>query len=151
MKLNKKSQWNQNQIVTFLEQSEIPIRLSFLNAANEPHICSLWYIYDNNAIWCAAHKNSFLIDQLKLNANISFEVSSNEYPYKGVRGKAVVELTMENADKTLSELIAKYLGNNNAKLSTWLMSRADDEYVIKVVPRLVNSWDFSNRMEKSLS
>jgi hypothetical protein len=148
MKLNKKSEWDQDQIIDFLEKSEIPIRLSFLNSANEPQICSLWYFYDNGAIWCASHKNSFLINQLKCNSNISFEISSNEYPYKGVRGKAAVELSMNDAESILSTLISKYLGCNNAKLSSWLISRADDEYVINITPTLVNSWDFSNRMEK---
>jgi hypothetical protein len=99
-------------------------------------------------IWCASHRNSFLINQLKRNSRISFEISSNEYPYKGVRGKAEVELSMNNAEKILNKLISKYLGSNNAKLSAWLMSRADDEYVINITPTLVNSWDFSDRMEK---
>jgi hypothetical protein len=75
-------------------------------------------------------------------------VSTNDYPYKGVRGKAEVELSMLNTESTLSKLIAKYLGSGNAQLSSWLLSRADDEYVIKITPKTVNSWDFSHRMKK---
>jgi hypothetical protein len=148
MKLNAKSLWDEDQIIKFLENAEIPIRLSFLNKAKEPQICSLWYQYDNGVICCASHKNSFLIKQLKHNTNISFEVSSNEYPYKGIRGKAEIELSMINAENILGKLISKYLGSNNSKLSSWLMSRIDDEYVIKIIPTVVNSWDFSDRMEK---
>lgn len=148
MKLNTKSQWDEAQIITFLENSETPIRLSFLNKANEPQICSLWYQYDNGVLWCASHKNSFLIKQLKRNVKISFEISTNEYPYKGIRGKAQIELSTINAQEVLAKLISKYLDSSNSKLSTWLMSRADDEYAIKIIPTLVNSWDFSDRMEK---
>lgn len=148
MKLNAKSHWNETQIIEFLEGSEVPIRLSFLNEAKEPQICSLWYQYDSGMIWCASHKNSFLISQLKHNTSISFEVSTNEYPYKGVRGKAEIELSMINAGDVLGKLISRYLGSNNSELSSWLMSRADDEYAIKLVPTLVNSWDFSDRMKK---
>jgi len=69
-------------------------------------------------------------------------------PYKGVRGKAQVELSMKDAGNVLGNLISKYLGSGNSKLASWLMSRADDEYVIKIKPALINSWDFSDRMEK---
>ncbi|MEH6559156.1 MAG: hypothetical protein V7459_09605 [Oceanicoccus sp.] len=148
MQLNPKSQWDEIQVKQFLENSKFPIRLAFLNKAKEPLICSLWYQYEDGAIWCASHKNSFLVSQLKNNGKISFEVSSNDYPYKGVRGKAETELSMINADNTLNKLISKYLGSENSQLSDWLMSRADDEYVIKIVPAVVNSWDFSDRMKK---
>tara|TARA_R110002110_G_scaffold66978_1_gene182973 strand:- start:60474 stop:60917 length:444 start_codon:yes stop_codon:yes gene_type:complete len=147
MKLNPKSQWDENQIVAFLATSRIPIRLSFLNKANEPQICSLWYEYEDAALWSASHKNSFLINQLKHNSTVSFEISTNDYPYKGVRGKAEVELSRVNADRVLGKLIAKYLGDGNTALSSWLLGRADDEYVIRIKPTLVNSWDFSGRME----
>lgn len=148
MKINKNSQWDEIQITRFLKSSKVPIRLSFLNKKQEPKICSLWYECDDGAIWSASHKNSYLINQLKHNASISFEISSNEYPYKGIRGKVEIELLMKDADNILGNLISKYLGSGNSKLSSWLMSRAEDEYVIKINPTLVNSWDFSHRMEK---
>ena len=148
MQLNPKSPWDEPKIVQFLETSEFPIRLAFLDKANEPLICSLWYQYENGVLWCASHKKSFLVSRLKNNKKIGFEVSTNDYPYKGVRGKAEVELSMLNTESTLSTLIAKYLGSGNAQLSSWLLSRADDEYVIKITPKTVNSWDFSHRMKK---
>lgn len=148
MNINKKSQWDESQIISFLESATFPLRLSFLNTANEPQICSLWYQYDNKAFWAASHKNSFLIKQLKHNKRVAFEISTNEYPYQGIRGKAEIELSKDNAENTLSLLISKYLGNGNSKLSTWLMSRANDEYVIKITPTSINAWDFSHRMEK---
>ncbi|QQD18373.1 hypothetical protein I6N98_00395 [Spongiibacter nanhainus] len=148
MRINKKSQWNESQIINFLGNTISPLRLSFLNKKKEPQICSLWYLYDEGVIWAASHKNSFLIQQLKHNERVAFEISSNDYPYWGVRGKADVELVQSNAEHILEKLIARYLGNSNAELATWLMSRADDEYAIKLTPTYVNAWDFSNRMEK---
>lgn len=148
MKIHPKSQWNETRIVEFLENSNFPIRISFLDEANEPHICSLWYQYVNGELLSASHKNAYLIRQLLNNKIIAFEVSSNEYPYKGVRGKATVELSKTDADNVLGNLISKYLGSGNSQLSSWLMSRADDEYVIRIIPSTINSWDFSDRMEK---
>lgn len=149
MKLNQKSQWDEDQIVAFLGSATVPIRLSFLNDKHEPLICSLWYRYEKGVIWCASHKNSFLVKQLKNNSKISFEVSTNDYPYKGVRGQANIALVKADADKVLGQLITKYLAGSNTSLSTWLMSRSDDEYVIKITPSSINAWDFSNRMQKS--
>lgn len=147
MKLSKKSKWCENEISTFLENVKIPIRLSFMNENNEPLICSLWFKYENGVMWSASHKNSFLISQLKVNRNISFEVSTNDYPYKGVRGKATVELSKLDAAPVLNDLLSKYLEGSNVGLSSWLMSRVEDEYAIKIFPSFINSWDFSDRMD----
>ena len=35
----------------------------------------------------------------------------------------------------------------NKGLSSWLMSRKKDEYAIKIEPTILNSWDFSARMD----
>ena len=84
--------------------------------------------------------------QLKNNGKVSFEISTNEYPYKGVRGKALAELSKLDADNVLAGLIDKYLDERNSKLAAWLMSRSDSEYVLKITPSIINSWDFSSRM-----
>ena len=59
-----------------------------------------------------------------------------------------MELVQSNAEHVLDKLIARFLGNSNKELAEWLMSRAADEYAIKLTPTYVNAWDFSNRMEK---
>ena len=77
-------------------------------------ICSLWFCYHDGIIWAASHKNSFLVKQLRDKPQVAFEVSTNEYPYKGVRGKARVELTTNNADKVLATLKKNELGREAA-------------------------------------
>lgn len=148
MKVSSKSKWNEKEISRFLESANFPIRVSFINHNDEPSICSLWFKYENGHIWSASHANSFLVRQLKNNRVISFEVSTNEYPYKGVRGKATVELSKIDAKAVLNQLTEKYLDGSNTRLSEWLMSRIEDEYAIKMTPSFINSWDFSDRMEK---
>lgn len=148
MKINAKSDWDQQRIVEFLQQAEVPVRLSFADAKGQPRICSLWFTFEDGALWSASHQNAFLVKQLQSGDLIAFEVSTNDYPYKGVRGQARVELTRHNAAGVLQALIAKYLGDSNQQLAQWLLSRADEEYVIKMVPTGVNAWDFSHRMEK---
>ena len=118
-----------------------------MNEDAEPMICSLWFKFIDDSLWCASHEKSYVVRQLKNNCKVSFEISTNEYPYKGVRGKASAELSKFNADHVLSGLIGKYLDERNSRLASWLMSRADSEYVLKITPSIINSWDFSGRME----
>ncbi len=146
MKINSKSKWGESEIKAFLNASIIPMRLAFMNKNDEPMICSLWFKFIDDSLWSASHENSYVVSQLKNNRKVSFEISTNEYPYKGVRGKAEVELSKLNADNVLAELIDKYLDERNSKLASWLMSRADGEYVLKITPSIINSWDFSDRM-----
>ena len=146
MKISSKSAWDESEIRAFLNVSTIPLRLSFMNKNHEPMICSLWFKFVDDSLWSASHGNSYVVSQLENNRKVSFEISTNEYPYKGVRGKAEVELSKLNADNVLAELIDKYLDEKNSKLASWLMSRADSEYVLKITPSIINSWDFSDRM-----
>lgn len=151
MKINSKSKWSESQIEEFLSSAAIPMRLSFMNMNDEPMICSLWFKFIDGSLWSASHENSYVVNQLKNNCKVSFEVSTNEYPYKGVRGKASVELSRVNADYILEELIDKYLDSRNSRLVSWLMSRVESEYVLKITPSIINSWDFSDRMEGKAS
>lgn len=148
MKLHAKSQWNQIQIEDFLASVNIPMRLAFLDKHNEPMVCSLWFMFDGKTLWSASHKNAYVIRCLKQIKKVSFEVSTNDYPYKGVRGKAEVKLSTDNASYVLNQLIEKYLADGNEALASWLMSRADNEYILKITPLTMNAWDFSDRMQK---
>ena len=148
MEIHEKSDWEKDQIETFLLEAQVPVRLAFCDAYGHPRICSLWFKYENGMLWSASHRNAYLVRQLVNDNRVSFEVSTNDYPYKGVRGKAGVELSRERAGDVLGALIEKYLGDTNRELAEWLLSRADEEYAIKITPQSVNAWDFSGRMKK---
>ena len=138
--------WTKKEIYGYLNAAKTPIRLACIDKNNQPTICSLWFIFENGILWCASHKNSHIIKLLKSNKKIGFEISTNNYPYKGVRGKGSVELITIDADTVLNKLVNKYLDGTNQTLSTWLLSRSSDEYAIKIQPQSLSSWDFSNRM-----
>ena len=104
MKISSKSQWDESEIRRFLNNATIPMRLSFMNKNGEPMICSLWFKFIDDSLWSASHQNAYVVNQLKNNSKVSFEISTNEYPYKGVRGKAEVELSKLNADNVLAQL-----------------------------------------------
>lgn len=148
MHVKAKSCWQAPAIRDFLSSAEIPLRLACMDKDGLPLICSLWFYFDQDCLWAATHKQSYIIGRLKDNPAVGFEIATNDYPYKGVRGKANVELLMENADTVLGQLMKKYLGSSNQALQDWLMSRSDDEYVLRIPITEITAWDFSHRMSQ---
>lgn len=144
----KTSSWNQTSIEHYLQNQVIPIRLSCLDDNGFPLVCSLWFVYEENALWCATHQSAKIIQLLSVNPKCGFEISVNDIPYKGVRGKGQVELIKEKGKVVLGKLIDRYLGDTNSSLATWLLSRSEDEYAIKINIKSITSWDFSQRMSE---
>lgn len=147
MNVHPRSDWSQHQIEDFLQQSVIPIRIACVSKDGFPVVASLWFYYADDALWSATHKNAFIVRQLERSPKAGFEIATNDYPYRGVRGKADASVTREDAKAVLARLIDRYLGDSNQELAAWLLGRAEDEYVIRLSPRRINAWDFSRRME----
>ena len=58
-------------------------------------------------------------------------------------------MTRNDVEVTLKALIKRYLGTSNQSLAAWLLSRADDEYIVEIRPAWITSWDYGNRMENT--
>ena len=133
-------------IEAFLATAVVPIRISAIDG-DFPFICSIWFHFHDDALWCAAHERTKLIQLLRNNPRCAFDVSPNEPPYRGVRGKAIAQLHRNDvAQKTLETLTTRYLDNNNSNLRAWLLSRSHEEYAIQLNPTWITSWDYSDRM-----
>ena len=150
MLISESSAWSQDKLVSYLENTAIPMRLA-ASGDEFPSICSLWFAFDpvREVIICASHESSQLVKLLTKNAKCAFEIAPNEPPYKGVRGRGEVTLTRIDVEKTLRKLIGRYLGDSNHSLAQWLLSRADQEYVIEIKPSWITSWDYGHRMERT--
>jgi hypothetical protein len=133
--------------INFLNNTLVPLRLAAIDKDGFPMICSLWFIYQDGELLCASHASAKIIRVLKINPNCAFEISINDVPYKGVRGKAVATLKSDAEGIVLSQLIARYLGSSQPKLSSWLLSRRKDEYAIHLKITSQSSWNFSERMQ----
>lgn len=147
MKISQKSAWNEETVENYLSKTAIPIRLSVVQD-DYPLLCSVWFQYDadNQLLKCASHQSSALVRALKKTPKCSFEIAPNEPPYMGVRGKGEVTLTRQGTKATLEGLISRYLGKAESPLATWLLSRAEEEYVIEISPVWLTAWDYSQRM-----
>lgn len=140
--------WDSDQIATFLHETTIPIRVSSMGT-NGPIVQSLWFVYDDDALWCATQATSVLAKRLAADDRIGFEVAADAPPYRGVRGTGHASIHPELAEKVLRQLIARYQGDDESELSRWLLSRLDREVAIRIDALNLATWDFSGRMGAS--
>lgn len=145
-RISRRSAWQAPQIEAFLADARQPLRLACHARSGFPSISSLWFEYRDGCLWCASHESSAIVRYLQDDPRCAIEVAPNEPPYHGVRGHARAELTREGAAPLLERLIARYLGDRDPGLAGWLMSRAAQEYAIRLQPAWLSAWDYRGRM-----
>ena len=146
--LRSGSVWNEAQISTFLNDCVIPIRLGCSDSAGAPLVCSLWYLYDDGALWCATQQSASVTALLAAQPGCGFEVAPQEMPYRGVRGQGNAEIIAEAGEDILLRLMDRYGIERESSFAKWLLSRVDTEVAIKITPSWFNSWDFTDRMAR---
>jgi nitroimidazol reductase NimA-like FMN-containing flavoprotein (pyridoxamine 5'-phosphate oxidase superfamily) len=137
--------WDRSQIQAFLDDTVIPIRIASAGRTS-PLVQSLWFLYDEDALWCASQVESVLTRRLHADPRCGFEIAGDLPPYRGVRGSGQAELLPERAATVLPRLISRYLGDEPSPLATWLLSRVDSEVAIRISDLRVTSYDFTSRM-----
>lgn len=146
--IRKDSAMNQAEIADFMRECVIPVRLACISSNQQPLVCSLWFLYDDGAVWCATKQTASVVKFLQRNPACGLEVAPETMPYKGVRGQGEAELLPEQGLPMLLRLIDRYLGTRETNFAKWLIAQADDEVAIRIVPDWLNAWDFSARMQR---
>ena len=144
--MNISGKWDLNTVENYLNGSSVPMRLSVITSSGYPLVVSMWFVYENGALWCAAQEDSALVRHIMNNENCGFEIAPNEPPYMGVRGRGIAAINYAEGPSRLKILIDKYLDEKNSGLSKWLMDRSDNEVAIQITPECFYSWDYSERM-----
>jgi nitroimidazol reductase NimA-like FMN-containing flavoprotein (pyridoxamine 5'-phosphate oxidase superfamily) len=139
--------WSPDTIAEYLSATAIPIRLASVGK-HFPLVQSLWFLYDDDSLWCCTQADSVLAKRLHRDNHVGFEISADAPPYRGVRGKGRVQFEEGAAPTVLPRLVEKYLGAEPTDFSTWLLSRMDNEVAIRITDLSVSSWDYSSRMPK---
>jgi nitroimidazol reductase NimA-like FMN-containing flavoprotein (pyridoxamine 5'-phosphate oxidase superfamily) len=138
--------WTRERVVHYLTETAVPVRLACCGDDGWPLVLSLWYLYDDDAIWCATQANATVARHLARDGRCAFEIAPNEPPYCGVRGRGRVVVDAQRGAEVLDRLIARYLGPQESPLARWLRRRADQEVALRVGALSVSSWDFTQRM-----
>jgi len=143
--------WDRDRTDAFLESQTIPIRLSCRRPRGDLWMLSLWYRYREEALWCATSASADVISYLTHNDQVAFEISTNQPPYKGVRGNGTASVDPDPDKELLKALLERYLGGTDSPLAEQLLSPDREEVRIRIEPRRVYTWDFSERMAGSVT
>lgn len=79
--------WSSAEVESFLAETTIPLRLACRAPSGDPWMLSLWYRYDGGAFRCATKADADVVGLLDADDRVAFEVSTNDPPYRGVRGR----------------------------------------------------------------
>lgn len=131
---------------TALYENRYPLRLAVVDETGFPRIVSLWFQYVDGELYCATHKDAWVVKQLMRSGNIGFEIASNEPPYHGVRGTGVASIYPMGDQPLLEQLVERYLGNTESDFARWLLARQASEFIIQIKPIKESFWDYSDRM-----
>ncbi|MFU8869740.1 pyridoxamine 5'-phosphate oxidase family protein [Natronococcus sp.] len=151
---------SREEIAAFLETQTIPVRLGCRTPAGHPWMVSLWYRHrsietDENGsgtendgwiLECATSAEADVVAYLRETPEVSFEVSTNDPPYAGVRGRGEASLEPDPEKEVLRDLLERYLGGTESKLARTLLDEDREEVTITLEPAVVYGWDFSGRM-----
>ena len=134
----------------FLSQSRIPLRISCILPNGFPLVVSLWYLFEDNKLYCASGKDSKLIKYLNNNSSVGFEIAGDIPPYCGLRGYGTVDLSEDTGNKMIERLYLKYFKNEGSQLYNFLTDENREEIVITITPEQIFDWNFSDRMQDSI-
>ncbi len=138
--------WTGAEVERFLLDSRVPLRLSF-ESRNGPIIVPLWFAYRSSRLISCSPEDSMLVRSLHASPVVAFDVSTNDLPYRGIRGRGRATCTATADNTQLEALLTRYVGNTEGRLAQWLLNRSGRESIIVIEPVWLTSWDFSERMQ----
>ncbi|MGQ3411547.1 pyridoxamine 5'-phosphate oxidase family protein [Natrinema sp. LN54] len=143
--------WTEDEVEAFLQEAEIPIRLATHRPDGSLWLVTLWYRYRDGSLECATRATADVVRFLRNDPAIAFDISTNRVPYRGIRGNGTVEVSSENATAVLRDLVERYLGDTDSPLAQRLLDDDRDEVRIRIEPREIFSWDYTERMGEGSS
>jgi nitroimidazol reductase NimA-like FMN-containing flavoprotein (pyridoxamine 5'-phosphate oxidase superfamily) len=131
----------------YLQHMRIPLRLSCKTASGWPVVLSLWYLYEDGALYCATKGSARVVEHLMNDPRCAFEIAGDTPPYCGVRGQARAVIEPAKGGETLRKLLQRYQGGTETELAQKLLKNPDAEVAIRLEPVNLFQWDFSKRMQ----
>lgn len=144
--MNVRGSLERAEIEAFLEGSVVPLRLSCRTPSGRLWMVSLWFRYRDGALECATSADADVVSFLKADPDVAFEVSTNEPPYRGVRGNGTATVSPDPDKELLRALLERYLGTTESDLARRLLDPDRREVRIRIDPRTVAGWDYTDRM-----
>lgn len=142
------SAWTAGQIEHFLGETRIPARVACITVSGAPLVCSLWFLYEADALWCATRQDADVVAMLAREPRCAFEIAGDAPPYRGVRGQGRATLSSGDGAGILGRLVDRYVDDRRTHFARWLLARQDREVAIRIDFEWLTSWDFTARMSR---
>jgi general stress protein 26 len=129
------------------------MQIATIDEEGYPMIQPTWFLYDNkeSKIYTATQKIAKKVQNIRRNPDkIYFSIDDENYPYKGVKGRAVATIS-EDIQKNLpivEKINIKYLGTLEHPLAKMIIenTKSGAEVVIEINPKFFSAWDFGKAM-----
>ena len=138
------------EVNQFLENSKLNIQLATVDEQGYPNIQPVWFFYekDSGKIYVGTSKSSKKVQNMQRNPDKTyFSIDDENFPYKGVKGKAVAKISDEVSmnTKIMEKINMKYLGTLEHPWAKNIMenTRNGTEIVVELAPTYFSAWDFS--------
>ncbi|ELY40769.1 pyridoxamine 5'-phosphate oxidase family protein [Natronorubrum tibetense] len=138
--------WDADEVEGFLREATIPIRLATHRPDGSLWLVTLWYRYRDGVLECATQSTADVVGFLRNDPDVAFDISTNQIPYRGIRGNGTVTISADDGTPVLRDLVDRYLESDDSSLARWLLSDEREEVCLRLEPREIYSWDFSDRM-----
>lgn len=117
-----------------------------MSTPSGPLIVPLWFEYRDGRLLSCSSEDSLLVISLRAEGAVAFDLSTNDLPYQGIRGRGHARCEIAPDDHRLISLLRRYLGGTDSQLAEWLLKRPGPEALIEIEISWLTSWDFSGRM-----
>ncbi|WP_254767663.1 pyridoxamine 5'-phosphate oxidase family protein [Salinilacihabitans rarus] len=137
------------EVEAFLEATAVPVRVACRTPSGHLWMLSLWFLYRDGRLHCATSASADVVEYVESDPGVAFEVSTNEPPYRGVRGRGTAAVAPDEGKELLRALLERYLGGTDSPLADRLLAEGREEVRIAIDPDAVYGWDYSGRMRAS--
>jgi general stress protein 26 len=138
----------ESEVNNFL-QSKLNIQIATIDEEGYPMIQPTWFLYedDTGKLYTGTQKMTRKVQNIRKNPDkIYFSIDDENYPYKGVKGRAAARISEDIAKNLpiVEKINLKYLGTLEHPLAKMLMenTRSGTEVVIEITPKFFSAWDF---------
>jgi nitroimidazol reductase NimA-like FMN-containing flavoprotein (pyridoxamine 5'-phosphate oxidase superfamily) len=135
-----------DRLVELLDAEVVPLRLACVAPSGWPLVVALWFTRRGDELLCATQESSALVRALRHDPRAAFDVSLEQPPYRGVRGRAEVRIEPDAGLEVLRALLVRYLGTDESPFARRLLVRETPEVVLRLDPVEVSGWDYGRRM-----
>ena len=141
------SKLTQEETIKFLTDKKLNLLLGTVDKNGDPFIHPVWFLYENEKLYVETSNTSKKVQNIQHKNIVYFCIDEENLPYMGVRGKALVKVSIDVKDNipVAERIMIKYTGNLENKVAKILMDgvRAGKSAILEINPVYYSTWDHS--------